>query len=172
MDGLDRQFLYDLLRTPSPTGDEQPVQRKIRDRFKGIAHTIEPDVHGNLILGFNTRAKKKVMLAGHCDQIGFLVKHISPGGFIYLDKVGGTDSGVILGEHLIVHTKSGPIEGIIGRKPLHLQSSSEVQQIPVSNKIWLDIGAKDEEEARKLVRIGDYITFRLQVTELRDDLIC
>src|SRR5688500_8269167 len=53
-----------------------------------------------------------------------------------------------------------------------MQSGSEVQQIPIATKIWLDVGAKNEEEARQLVRVGDYVTFRLQVTELRDDLIC
>ena len=172
MSPASREFLSDLLRTPSPTGWEQPVQRKIHDEFKGIAHTIEPDVHGNLILALNPQAKRKVMLAGHCDQIGFLVKYISPEGFIYLDALGGTDSGVVLGEHLIVHAKSGPIEGVVGRKPVHLQKGKEVQQIPEKNKIWLDIGAKDGDEVRELVQLGDYVTFPLKVTELRNGLIC
>jgi endoglucanase len=111
------------------------------------------------------------MLAGHCDQIGFLVKYISPQGYIYLDPLGGTDSGVILGEHLVIHAKAGPVQGVVGRKPLHLQQGAEVQQIPVRNKIWLDVGAKDEEQVRSRVCVGDYVTFRLQVTELEDDLI-
>ena len=112
-----KEFLYDLLTTPSPTGWEQAIQRKIHDRFKGVAHSIEPDLHGNLILALNPQAKRKVMLAGHCDQIGFLVKYISPDGYLYLDTLGGTDYGVILGEHLVIHAKSGPIEGVVGRKP-------------------------------------------------------
>src|SRR3712207_3799900 len=112
MDRNSRAFLYDLLQTPSPTGWEQTIQRKIYDRFQGIAHTIEPDIHGNLFLALNPNATRKVMLAGHCDQIGFLVKYISPDGFIYLDELGGTDSGVMLGEHLVIHTKSGAIEGV------------------------------------------------------------
>src|SRR5215203_4298239 len=171
MGPASREFLYELLRTPSPTGGEQRIQRKIYDRFKGVAHAMEPDIHGNLILSLNPDSKKKVMVAGHCDQIGFLVKYISPQGYIYLDAVGGTDSGVILGEHLIIHTKSGPVEGVVGRKPLHLQQGAEVQQIPTKNKIWLDIGAGDEKAARDLVCVGDYVTFRLEVTELQGDLI-
>ena len=171
MEPASKEFLYEMLRTPSPTGGEQRIQHKIYDRFKGVAHAMEPDVHGNLILSLNPKAKKKIMLAGHCDQIGFLVKYISPQGYIYLDAVGGTDSGVILGEHLIIHTKSGPVEGVVGRKPLHLQQGPEVQQIPAKNKIWLDIGAGDEQAARELVSVGDYVTFRLEVTELRGDLI-
>ena len=171
MDQRARDFLYELLKTPSPTGAEQPVQHKIRDRYRDVAEMIDPDVHGNLILGINLKAKKKVLLAGHCDQIGFLVKYISPGGYIYLDALGGTDSGVILGEHLIIHTKNGPVHGVVGRKPVHLQQGSEVQQIPIKSRIWLDIGVSNEEEARKLVAVGDYVTFRLNVTELRGDLI-
>jgi endoglucanase len=171
MNSHNRELLYDLLCTPSPTGSEQILQRKIYDRFKDIAHSIEPDVHGNLILAINPDARRKVMLAGHCDQIGFLVKYISPEGYIYLDSLGGTDSGVILGSVLVIHTQSGPIEGVVGRKPLHLQQGPEVQQIPVKNKIWLDIGAKDEQEVRERIKLGDYVTFPLQITELHNDLI-
>ena len=171
MDPAGKQFLVDLLRTPSPTGWEQPIQRKIHDRFKNVAHAMEPDVHGNLILSLNPHSKRKIMLAGHCDQIGFLVKYISPEGYIYLDKLGGADSGVILGERLIIHAKSGPIEAVVGRKPVHLQQGPEVQQIPVANKIWLDIGATDDREVRERVAVGDYVTFKLDVTELHGDLI-
>ncbi len=172
MTTIDQQeFLHELIQTPSPTGWEQPIQHKIYDHFKGVAHSIEPDVHGNLILALNPDAKRKVMLAGHCDQIGFLVKYVSPEGYIYLDALGGTDSGVLLGEHLIIHTKSGPIQGVVGRKPVHLQAGPEVQQIPTKDKIWLDIGAKDEADVSEQVAIGDYVTFPLQVTRLRNNLI-
>ena len=86
-----------------------------------MAHQIEPDVHGNLTLALNPQAKRKVMLAGHCDQIGFMIKYIFPDGYLYLDTLGGTDYGVLLGERVIIHARGGPIEGIVGRKPLHLQ---------------------------------------------------
>jgi endoglucanase len=171
MDAPSKQFLYELLRTPSPTGREQPIQRKIYERFKGVAHALEPDVHGNLILSINPQAKRKIMLAGHCDQIGFLVKYVSPDGYIYLDKLGGADSGVMLGERLVIHAKGGPIEAVVGRKPVHLQQGPEVQQIPVANKIWLDIGAADGKQAQERVSVGDYVTFKLDVLELQGDLI-
>ena len=171
MERATREFLYELLRTPSPTGWEQPVQRLIHDHLKGVAHSIEPDVHGNLILALNPRAKRKVMLAGHCDQIGFLVKYISPEGYLYLDPIGGTDYGVILGEHLMVHTRSGTIEAVVGRKPVHLQQGPEVQQIPAGSKIWLDVGARDEKQVRERINVGDYVTFRLGVTELQNNFV-
>src|SRR5215218_3828907 len=171
MEAATKDLLYELLNTPSPTGHEQPVQRKIRERFKGVAEHIEPDVHGNLLLGINTSAKRKVMLAGHCDQIGFLVKYISPDGYIYLDTLGGNDYGVLLGEHLVIHAKGGPVEGVVGRKPVHLQQGQEVQQIPAASKIWLDIGATSQEDVQKSVSIGDYVTFKPHVIELQNNLI-
>lgn len=166
-----RQFLEQLLLTPSPTGGEQHVQRLIRDRFAGVADLIEPDVHGNLILAMNPGASRKVMLAGHCDQIGFLVKYIDPNGYIYLDTLGGNDYGAVLCEHLVIHTRDGPVRGVVGRKPLHLQVGDEMQKIPPASRIWLDIGAGSREETAKVVSLGDYVTFDLRVTELRDNLI-
>ena len=171
MDATSKEFLEELLATPSPTGNEQPVQRIIRDRFRGVAELIEPDIHGNLVLAINTRSERKVMLAGHCDQIGFLVKYISDAGYIYLDTLGGNDYGVILGEHLVIQTKSGPVEGVVGRKPVHLQEGPEVQQIPAASKIWLDIGAANGDEVRKLLKVGDYVTFKPKLTQLRNNLI-
>ena len=171
MEPAAKELLYELLQIPSPTGHEQMVQRKIRDRFRGVADVVEPDVHGNLVLGINTGARRKVMLAGHCDQIGFLVKYISPDGYIYLDTLGGNDYGVVLGEHLVIHTRGGPVTGVVGRKPVHLQQGPEVQQIPAASKIWLDIGATNKEDVEQIVSLGDYVTFRTGVTELRGDLI-
>jgi tetrahedral aminopeptidase len=164
-------LLYELIHTPSPTGSEQAVQRLIRDRFATVANRIEPDVVGNLILSLNPDAKRKVMLCAHCDQIGFLVKYVSNDGYLYLDSLGGTDSGVVLGEHLAIHTKSGIVNGVVGRKPLHLQKGSEIQQIPVKDKIWVDIGCTDQKQALELVKVGDSVTFVPRVLELRNNLI-
>jgi putative aminopeptidase FrvX len=164
-------LLHDLLKTPSPTGSERAIQRLIHDRFQNIAHQIEPDVMGNLVLSLNPTAKRKIMLSGHCDQIGFLVKYISEDGFLYLEPLGGTDSGVILGERLALHTKSGLLEGVVGRKPLHLQSGAEVQQIPTKDKIWVDIGCTDRQQALEHVAIGDCATFLPKITALKNNLI-
>ena len=77
MNPESKQFLYDLLNSPSPSGFEQPVQRVVRRRMKKFADSIETDLHGNVIVAINPSAKRRIMLAGHCDQIGFMVKHIT-----------------------------------------------------------------------------------------------
>lgn len=164
-------LLYTLIETPSPTGAEQPIQRLIHERFQRIAHHLEPDVLGNLTLSLNPQGKPKILLSAHCDQIGYLVKHITPAGFIYLESLGGTDSGVILGERLLIHTRSGPVEGVVGRKPVHLQVGGEVQQIPTKDKIWVDLGCSSGDEARQLVAIGDHATFVPRITHLKNRLL-
>ncbi len=168
-----KEFLYSLLTTPSPTGFEQEIQRVVKKRMAPFAETIETDLHGNLIIGINTKAERKVMLAGHCDQIGLMVKHITKEGYIYVASLGGIDAGVILGTPVTVWGKDGPIPGVIGRKPIHLMNGEERDKAKADiDKIWIDIGAKDKKEVEKKVTIGDSITFRLGVTELANDLIC
>jgi putative aminopeptidase FrvX len=171
MDSKD--FLHKLLLTPSPTGAEQPVQRIVRDRMKKYADLIETDLHGNVIVALNPKAERKVMLAGHCDQIGFMVRHISNDGFIYVSALGGMDVGVLHGARVTIHSEKGPVEGVFGRKPIHHQSSEERDRTKNDlDKLWIDIGAKNRREAEKRVSIGDCATFHLSVLDLGNGLIC
>jgi tetrahedral aminopeptidase len=169
-----KEFLFDLLRAPGPSGFEQPIQRVVRKWMEPVADLIEIDLHGNVIVALNPDAERRVMLAGHCDQIGFMVKHITEKGFIYVTPVGGIDAGVLPGSHVTIHgSKKGEVSGVFGRKPIHMQEQAERQKMNLDiNKLWIDIGAKDKKEAEQYVEIGDPITFALGVTELRNDLIC
>lgn len=168
-----KAFLYKLLETPSPTGAEQQIQRVVRDHMKPYAETIETDLHGNVIVGINTKAKRKVMLAGHCDQIGFMVRHISKEGFIFVMAVGGIDVGVLPGSFATVYGEKGAVVGVFGRKPIHSQSAEERDRFKLDmEKVWIDIGAKDDKDVKKKgIAVGDYATFKLGVTELGSDLI-
>ena len=125
MDRESKKFLYDILKTPSPTGCEAPVQRIVRKRMAKYADSIQSDVNGNLIVALNPKAEKKVMLAGHCDQIGFMVTHISPDGYFYVQSVGGVDAGVVPGSLVTIYNKKGKVEGVFGRKPIHKQKAEE-----------------------------------------------
>lgn len=172
MDKKSKDFLYSLLTTPSPTGFEHWIQRVVRKHMKDCADHIETDLHGNVIVGINTKAKRRVMFAGHCDHIGFMVKHVSKEGFVYLMPLGGIDMGVLFGAHVTIHSEKGPVEGIIGRKPIHAQTGEERDRLKLEmDKIWVDIGAKNEKDALKRVAIGDAVTFKLGVIELGNDLI-
>lgn len=170
-----KDFLFELLTTPSPTGFEQRIQKVVRTHMKKYADSMETDLHGNLIVGINIKAAKRVMLAGHCDQIGFIVKHITKEGFVYVAALGGIDAGVLPGSHVHIHSsKTGkPVAGIFGRKPIHTQTGDERNNLKIDiEKNWIDIGAKNQKEAEKLIEIGDPITYKPEVLEIGKDLIC
>ncbi len=166
------EFLHQLLETPSPSGFEQPVQRIVRKRMKPIADRITPDVHGNTIAALNPKGSPRVMLAGHVDQIGFMVRYITDEGFVHFGPIGGIDATVVPGLTLTVHTARGRVEGVVGRKAIHLMKPEERSSAKVDlNDLWLDIGAKDKKAAEKRVALGDPITYKLGVTKMDGDLI-
>jgi len=167
-----QDFLMDLLQAPSPSGYEQPAQEVVRAYARGFADDVRTDVHGNVIAARNAKAAVRVMLAGHCDQIGLMVRYIEDNGAIRCASIGGVDPVVVVASPMVIHTSGGPITGVVGRKPIHLltaeQRRSERLEIP---ELWIDIGAKDKKTAAKLVEIGDPVTFPLQAVELQRDLI-
>ena len=172
MNKSSKDFLYKLLQTPSPSGFEQKIQRVVKKRMESYAESMHIDLHGNLIVGYNTDAKLKVMLAGHCDQIGFMVKHVSKEGYIYVGKVGGIDTHVLPGTIVAIQSEKGVIQGVMGKTPIHLTSADERAKLAIDmDKVWIDIGAKDEKDALKKVSIGDPVVFQPVITELQNGLI-
>ena len=148
-------FLKQMEETPSVIGFEQPVARIVRKRMAPYADTIKTDVHGNTLVALNPKGRPRVMLAGHCDQIGLMVRHVSDNGFLYFSAVGGIDPTVLPGSRVTVHTGKGPVEGVIGRKPIHLMKQEERGQGKVElTDLWIDIGAKDKAAALKKVSIA------------------
>ena len=166
MDATAKQFLENLLSTPSPSGYEQPVQQVVRDYAKNFADEIRTDLHGNVICVRNPRAKRRLMLSGHCDQIGLIVQYIDPEGFIFVQPIGGWDTMMLPGQRMVIRTDAGPIQAVIGRKPIHLLSDEERKSVPKMEDLWLDIGATNQEEAAKLVRVGDCVTLELELRYL------
>jgi tetrahedral aminopeptidase len=167
-----KKFLFKLLETPSPTGFEEKIQRVVKQRMQEYADSIETDLHGNLIVGLNTKARRRVMLAGHCDQIGFMVKYIDDKGYIYLEPLGGIDTGVLHGSYVTIYGKQGAVQGVIGKKAVHLMSPEERGKALVEwDKLWVDIGAKDQKDAQKRVNIADPVVYKPGVTELNENLI-
>jgi endoglucanase len=110
------------------------------------------------------------MLAGHCDQIGFLVQHIDNEGFLYILPIGGWDPMVLIGQKMTVWASAGPLFGVVARKPIHLLTDDERKQVPKLKDLWLDIGANNKEEAAELVRVGDPVTLELGFTQIRGGL--
>lgn len=169
-------FLKELLETPSPSGSERAIQNVVRTWADRYADEVRTDRHGNVIA--MRQAKKKprngetprIMLAGHCDQIGLMVQHVDDTGYLYVQPIGGWDMQILLGQYLTVCGRDGPVTGVVSRKATHLLTTEERNKVPQFTDVWVDIGAKNKEEAEKLVRPGDVVTFALGVRELRNGL--
>jgi putative aminopeptidase FrvX len=175
MEPQAEEFFHRLLQTPSPSGFEQPIQEVVREYARGFADEVRTDVHGNVYAiryaqGRPDRAVR-VMLAGHCDQIGLMVQHIDNEGFLYVQPIGGWDMQILLGQSLTVWTRQGPIRGVVARRAVHLLKPDEKNKVPDFPDIWLDIGARNRAEAEEWVRIGDPVTFALNWYPLRNDLL-
>ena len=156
---------------PSVTGFEEPVQQLVRDYISPFADTVRTDIHGNVIAARNPEAPLRVMLAGHCDQIGLIVNYIDKEGYIYVLTVGGWDIQNLVGVRVKIWTKNGAVDGVIGKKPIHLLEDEERKKVPKIKDMWIDIGAKDKEEAEQVVSVGDPITVELEYLELRNNFI-
>ena len=170
MDLEPLEFLKKLLETPSPSGYEAEIQQVVRDYVSDFADEVETDLHGNLIVGRNPSSSLRVMLAGHCDQIGMVISHIDENGFLYAQTIGGWDPQQLIGQRMTVWGEVGPVNAVIARKPIHLLKDEERKQVVKLEELWLDIGAQSEAEARELVTVGDPVTLMLGFQEMRNDL--
>jgi endoglucanase len=131
---------------------------------------VRTDWHGNVIAAVNPAGSPRILLDGHCDQIGLMVKHVDDQGFLRVSPIGGWDVQVLVGQNVVVWTAAGPVPGVIARKPIHLLTEEERKKIPEMFELWIDIGAKDADEARQLVTVGDPVTFELGFRQLRNGL--
>jgi len=166
MESQAHDLFKTVLQTPSPSGYESPLQHVVRDYVGRFADEVSTDVHGNVIAVKNPGAAKRVMLAGHCDQIGLIVQHVDENGFLYVQPIGGWDPVVLVGQRMSVWATDGPVFGVIARKPIHLLTEEERPKAPKMKDLWLDIGAVDKEEAEKMVHVGDPVTVELEYREM------
>lgn len=157
-------FLERLLNTASPSGFELETAALYHKHLKGFCHHVYNDVIGNTIGVLNEKAKFKVMLAGHYDEIGFQVVCVSDEGLIHFRKVGGIDQATLPGTEIEILTRNGKIPGVIGKKPIHLTESKERDKILEIKDLMIDIGAENKREASGLVDIGDPITIKPNFT--------
>src|SRR6516225_5986662 len=164
-------FLKQLLTTPSPSGYEQRIQEVVRTWARSFADEVITDRHGNVIAIRNPDGRPRVMLAGHCDQLALMVQHIDDNGYHYVQPMGGWDMQILLGHRLTVWASGGEIPAVVSRKAPHLLSAEERKKVPEFTDIWVDIGARDRNEAEGLVAPGDTLTVELSCAELRNGMV-
>lgn len=170
-DDRSRQFLKTLAETPSPSGYEQPVQAVVREWAAAYADEVRTDVHGNVVATLNPSGAPRVLIDGHCDQIGMMIQHIDDAGFLYALPIGGWDVQILLGQKVTVWTTSGPIPGVVSRKATHLLTPDERNKVPEFHELWIDVGAQSAAEAKEWVSVGDPATVELGMRSIRPDLV-
>jgi len=153
----DREFLYRLLETPSPTGFEMPGQKVWADWIRKHATSVECDAYGSTWATLPGKSGKIVMLEAHADEIGYMVKHIDEHGFLRLDRVGGSDAATARGRRLAILGDKGCVPGIIGNTAIHLRRDDHgtEEKAPAVHDLWVDVGAANPAEVAKLgIRVG------------------
>jgi putative aminopeptidase FrvX len=141
------------------------------DAMRGLVDEIRSDALGNLIgfkKGEGPEPRPKVMLAGHMDEVGLMVTKIDERGFLRFTRI-GVDQRILPGHEVTVHGKR-PLTGVIGLKPPHLVSADEAMNAQKAEDMFIDVGLP-EEEVRILVKVGDPVTYKREVTELMGDLM-
>ena len=161
--------LKDLMAAPAVTGFEEQRRKRIIEQYSKYCDSISVDVIGN-VTGTIGSGDKAVMLAGHYDQIGFMIKHVDKEGFASFDQVGSWDPRVVYGTRVRVWVGDNPdddISGTIGAKPVHLTDPSEREKTIPLKDMRIDFGAANEEEAAKMgVKAGCSCTPDSEITYL------
>ncbi len=164
------EFLQKLLSTPSPSGYEAENQRIWCDYARQYADEVRTDAYGNAVAVLNPGGDPKIMLDGHVDEIGLMIKHIDDKGYLYFQKIGGVDPGLIRSKRVDIHTEKGVVRGVIGATAIHLHDKDKEQKVPKMHELFIDIGAADGKDAKKRVAVGDPITFTDQFEMLTDHI--
>ncbi|WP_292485467.1 M42 family metallopeptidase [Methanohalobium sp.] len=140
------------------SGSENNIRNIMEEEIRPYVDDIRTDKNGNLI------ATKKgsgptIMLAAHMDEIGLMVKYIDDNGFIRFVKVGGWFDQTLYNQRVVINTENGPIKGVIGAKPPHVMSDEDKKKPIKAEDMFIDIGAKDKEDAENLgVQVGSTIS--------------
>lgn len=161
-----KQLIRELSLAFGPSGYEDAVRSLILEQIKGECDNYTLDKAGNLIAvirgggpDYNEKNPRKLMLSAHMDEVGFMVTSITEEGYLRFGTVGGIDPRVLCGRHVVVGEEKRRVKGVIASKAIHLQTPEERTKTTPIKSMYIDIGAKDGEDARKYVSVGDYAVF-------------
>ena len=149
------------------SGNEDQVRRLILDEITPLVDEVYIERMGSVIgLKKGTRSNRKVMLCAHMDEVGFIITKIDDNGMLKFETVGSIDSRILPSKRVRIGDKAVP--GVLGIKAIHLQEPSERETAVKSKQMYIDIGAKNKDEAEKLVKLGDYAVFDSELVYFGD----
>ncbi|RQW23015.1 M42 family peptidase [Bacillus sp. C1-1] len=165
---MNTSFLFDLLKTPSPSGHEEAIQEKWLTYMQTYVEDVTTDLAGNAIATVNPDAPFRVLLAGHCDEIGFMVKSIDESGFIYVEELGRLSPLPALGMEVEIHGRNGVLNGVFGANAQHHGGANADLTM---DDLFIDCGAESAVEIQSVVAIGDPITYKIEPSHLRNNRV-
>jgi endoglucanase len=161
--------LRSLLTATGPSGYETAPAAVFRDAAAGFAE-VTTDVMGSTWARVKgTGDGPTVAVVGHIDEIGLIITHIDDEGFLRFLGVGGWDPQILVGQRVDVVTRDGVIPGVVGKKPIHLLTDDERKKVAELKDLHIDVGVKDADEAKRMVRVGDVAVISGEPVELPND---
>lgn len=166
----DIEFFESYINTASPTGFESEGQKKWTQYIKPYVDEMHMDDYGTAYGIINPGKKYKVVIEAHADEISWFVNHITDSGLIYVRRNGGSDHMIAPSKRVIIHTRKGDqIPAVFGWPAIHTRKSSEKEETPKVENIFLDCGASSKEELEKMgIHVGCVITYPDEFMTLND----
>ncbi len=163
-------ILRELSSIQGISGFEHEVKDYMQTQLEGLGEMSQDNL-GSLICRKNGTAEgPRIMIPAHMDEIGFVVKDIDKSGCLRFAPIGGWLDQVLLGHQVTVQTRMADLPGLIGCPPPHLMDKESRSKLIKRKKMFIDIGAADKEEAKKMgVRIGDPIVPRQKFMHLENE---
>jgi putative aminopeptidase FrvX len=165
------EFLRQLLDAPGPSGFESRPATIWRREAATFADEIDRDVLGNSYARLARPDAPVVIIEGHIDEIGLMITHIDDEGYLWFDRIGGWDAQVLIGQRVKILGKDSDVVGIIGRRAAHILTEEEKSKVPNLRDMWIDIGAKDRNDAKQRVEFGDSAVIDAEFRQLTDDFV-
>lgn len=170
MEATSKTFLFDLLATPSPTGFEAEGQKKWTAYVRSFADDVATDAYGSAWAtrtgAAGDRSTPRVMIEAHADEIGFMVRYVDEHGFLYINRVGGSDVAIARGKRVTILGDAGPVTGVFGNTAIHIRDRKD-EKAPEEHELFVDIGASNRDEvAERGVRVGHPMVYADPVEEL------
>ncbi len=169
---IDFELLKRLSETPGVASREDQIRRVVVEALRPVVDEVRLDRLGNAVGWKKGAGRRRVMLAAHVDEIGFLVKHVDANGFLRLQQVGGFDARTLVAQRVVVHPSHGPARrGVLmpGTKPIHLLAGEEPKS-PKLEDFFVDLGLGGDQ-VREIVEIGDMVTLDRTAERVGDTIV-
>ena len=163
--------LRGLLTAPGPSGHEGAPAAVWREAAAAFAEVSSDTLGSSVARVAGTARGPLLALIGHIDEIGLVVTHIDDEGYLYFGAVGGWDWQILVGQRVAISTRDGTVTGVVGKKPIHLLKEEERKKVAEVKDLHIDIGARDGDDARACVRIGDVAVIAGEPMELPNERI-